>query len=125
MYASSNSPHFSGWAALALPVSQSAQAYSFTLYQAIPAGKSVTVSTTTGLGTILRTLPTKRGTLYLIGVATAGAATTSTATTGAFAGGGFAVFRFAHGLTIEIGGLQNKAGAAAKPNLLTGAGWTW
>ena len=126
-YGSSDSPHFSGWAALALPVSTAAQAYSFTMYQAIPAAGHVpTISTTTGVATILRTIPTKtHGAVYFLGLGTAGAAVTGTATTAAFAGGGGAVWHLPSGFTVEVFAIQNKAGAAAKPNVLLGGGWTW
>jgi hypothetical protein len=124
VYSESDTPHFTGWAALAVPVSTAAQAYSFTLYQALPVkGKTPTISTTTGLATILKSY--RR--LYLLGIATVGAATTSTAATGAFAGGGFLVYRFKalRWYTAEIGAIQNKAGGAAKPDVLAGLGVTW
>jgi hypothetical protein len=126
LYNSSYSPHYSGWAALALPVSTTAQAYSFTLYQAVPAvGKTPTISTTTGIATILRQFKTAGGTLYFLGLGTVGAAVSSTATTGAFAGGGGAVWRWASGLTAELFGIQNKAASSASPELLGGIGFTW
>ena len=126
IYNSAYSPHFSGWAALALPVSTTAQTYSFTLYQAVPvAGKTPTISTTTGAATILRTIKIQDGALYLIGLATAGVATSSTATTGAFAGGGGAFLKFATGFTLELVAIQNKAAASASPELLGGIGYTW
>jgi hypothetical protein len=130
----SSSPHFSGWAAMALPVSSSAQAYSFTMYQALPvAGKVPTISTTTGLATILRTFEIKKaywgkgqgGTIYFIGLGTAGVATSSSSTTAAFAGGGGGVWKFPSGFTLEVFAIQNKAGSSAKPNVLAGGGWTW
>ena len=123
-YSTSDSPHFSGWAALAVPVSQPAQIYSFSMYQGlIQQGKLVT-STTAGLGTILKTQQLGSATAYLIGVGTAGVAN-GTATTAAFSGGGFLVVHFKRGWTLEAGGLQNKTGAGAKPNLLVGGGFTW
>lgn len=126
IYNSSYSPHYSGWAALALPVSTTAQAYSFTLYQAVPAqGKTPTISTTTGVATILRSFKTSRGTLYFLGLATAGVATSSTSTTGAFAGGGGALWRWLSGLTAQLFGIQNKAASGASPELLGGIGYTW
>ena len=126
LYSSSYSPHYSGWAGLALPVSSTAQAYSFTLYQAVPAiGKVPTISTTTGVATILRTIKIQDGAIYFIGLATAGVATSSTATTGAFAGGGGAFLKFATGFTVELVALQNKAAASASPEILAGVGYTW
>lgn len=126
-YSSSTAPHFTGWAAIALPIVSSEQLYSYSMYQTIPStGKVPTVSTTTGLATILRTFPIpKRGAIYLMGLATAGAANTGTATTGAFAGGGMLVWRKPSGLTFEIGALQTKAGSTAKPLVLGGIGWAW
>jgi hypothetical protein len=126
LYNSAYSPHYSGFAALALPVSSAAQAYSFTLYQAVPvAGKTPTISTTTGVATILRTIKIQSSTLFLVGLATAGVATSSTATTGAFAGGGGAFLRFATGFTCELVAIQNKAASSASPELLGGLGYTW
>ncbi len=126
LYNSSYSPHYSGWAALALPVSTTAQAYSFTLYQAVPvSGKTPTISTTTGVATILRTFKTSKGTLFIVGLATAGVSTSSSATTGAFAGGGGALWRWLSGLTAQVFGIQNKAANATGPELLGGLGFTW
>ncbi len=120
-------PHWSGWAALALPVSQTAQVYSFTMYQALPVtGKVPTLSTTTGAATILRTFSTKtHGTLYVLGLGTAGVSTTSSATTAAFSGGGGGVWRLPSGFTVELFAVQNKTGSGIAPNVLVGGGWTW
>jgi hypothetical protein len=126
LYNSAYSPHYSGWAALALPVRTTAQAYNFTLYQAVPAkGKSPTISTTTGAATILRTIKLKDGALYFVGLATAGAAVSTSATTGAFAGGGGAFLKWPSGLTVEVVAIQNKAAASASPEILVGVGYTW
>jgi len=123
----SASPHWSGWGAMAVPVSQTAQVYSFSLQQAIPIkGKVPTLSTTTGLAPIVRSFPTKaHGTLYVVGIGTAGVATTITSVTGAFAGGGGGLFKFPSGFTLEVFAIQNKAGGNAKPNVLAGGGWMW
>lgn len=126
LYNSSYSPHYSGWAALALPVSATAQAYSFTLYQAVPvSGKTPTISTTTGVATLLRTFKIQDGALYFIGLATAGVATSSTATTGAFAGGGGAFLKWPSGITVELVAIQNKAAGSASPEILAGMGYAW
>jgi len=125
-YSSADSPHFGGWAALALPVSQSQGIYSYTLYQAAPvAGRAPTISTTTGVAMILRSFATKRGTLYVLGLTTAGAAVSGTATTGAFSGGGIGVWKFPGGFTVEFGGTAEKAGAGTRPSLKLGGGWSW
>lgn len=118
-------PGWTGWAALAIPVSTATRAYSFSLYQVIPQAGKLTTSTTTGLSAIIRTIDLKRaGTLTIHGLGTLGVATTSTATTGAFAGGGGAIWAF-KGFTFETFFIQNKSGASAKPEILTGFGRYW
>jgi hypothetical protein len=125
-YGTSDSPHFSGWAALALPLSQSQSIYSYTEYMAIPVkGKPPTTSTTTGLATILRTIHIGDKTLYILGLATAGAAVSSTATTGSFQGGGGAFLRWTSGFTVEVVVQQSKAAGPAKPEVLAGVGFAW
>jgi hypothetical protein len=125
-YSSADSPHMGGWAAMALPVSQSQSVYSYTVYEAIPVrGRVPTISTTTGMATILRTLTVNRGTLYVLGLVTAGTAVTATAVTGAFSGGGLGVFKFRNGFTIEAGATAEKAGTGTRPSFKLGGGWTW
>jgi hypothetical protein len=127
IYSTTQSPKWSGWAALGLPVSQTGQVYSFTLYQAVPVtGKVVpTISTTTGLATIMRTFKASRGTLFIIALGTAGVSTSTTATTGAFAGGGGAFFKMPSGLVLEVVGIQNKAAGSTSPEILAGLGFAW
>jgi hypothetical protein len=125
-YGASDSPKWSGWAAMALPISQSQSVYSYTEYQAIPVkGKTPTISTTTGLSTILRTIKIGTKTLYVMGLGTVGAAVSSTATTGSFSGGGGAWLRWPSGFTAEVIMQQSKAAAPAKPDLAAGFGYTW
>ena len=119
-------PHWGSWAALALPMSQSQAIYSYSLYEALLVkGKVPTISTTTGLATILRQYSTKKGTLYLLGLATAGAAVTATATTASFSGGGIGVWKFSNGFTLEIGATAEKAGAGTTYNYKAGWGRTF
>jgi len=121
-YDSADSPKFSSWVAMALPVSTSQQVYSYSMYQILPvSGHVPTISTTTGLATIIRQV----GRVTILGLATAGVATTGTAAVGAFAGGGMGVYRFKSGFTLEAGAIVNKSGGAAKPQYLLGGGWTW
>jgi hypothetical protein len=134
-YGPSGSPKTGGWAALALPVSQSQSLYSYSLYSAVPVKGTVpTISTTTGLATVLRTYKVSdRGLIYVLGLVTAGVATTSTATgvgvfsaatVGAFSGGGLAIWKFPNGITLEAGATADKAGPTSASYKL-GLGKTW
>jgi hypothetical protein len=131
-YSTSTSPHFSGWAAFAVPVNTALGAYSFTIEQALLQDGKIVTAVTTGIDDILKAASVKRGTWTLHGIATIGGASTPTATTAAFAGGGGLMFTFKEkfwifpaGFTIEGFAIQNKAGSSAKPSILLGGGWTW
>jgi hypothetical protein len=125
IYNSSGSPRWSGYVALAVPVSAAAQVYSFSLDQWTFVDGKLVNSTTTGVATILREFKTRFGTLFVLGLGTAGVSTGSTSTTGAFAGGGGALWRWLSGLTAQLFGIQNKVANAVGPELLGGIGYTW
>lgn len=115
-------PHWSAWAALAMPLNQAQAIYSYSLYESVlEKGQVPTTKTTTGIATILRQIETRHGTLYVFGLATAGAAVTATASTGAFAGGGFALWKFRKGYTLELAVTEESAGGTTKP--VFKAGW--
>lgn len=123
-YGTSTSPHFSGFAALALPVSATAGLYSYSMYQGIIVGGKLATSTTTGLADDLKTVCIKPGCFVLVGLGTAGVSTSSV-TQSAFAGGGGLLYRSTSGWVAGIMGIQNSAGGVSKPNLLVGFGRTW
>jgi hypothetical protein len=119
-------PHWSSWAALAMPLSQSQAVYSYTLYESVlHKGTVPTTNTTTGLATILRTYKTTRGTLYVFALATAGSSVTSTATTAAFSGGGFALWQFKNGYTAEFLASEQTAGGVVTRTFKLGWGKTF
>lgn len=116
-----SNPGWSGIAALAVPVSNSAGLYSFTLYQESLLHGKLATTTSTGLDEIVRTVVTKHGTFMLHGILTFGATTTSSATTGSFPYGGGGTFAFkgwAPGLFV----IKN---ATAHPSAVIVIGRTW
>lgn len=123
-YGTSTSPHFSGFVALALPVSTTAGLYSYSMYQGLIQNGKLVTSTTTGLADDLKTISFKQGALVLVGLGTAGVST-GAATTGAFAGGGGLLFRWNDGWVTGVMGIQNAAAGSSKPNLLVAFGRTW
>jgi len=120
------SPHWGGWGAIALPISQGQQIYSYSGYEATAHRHTVpTVSTTTGLATVLRSFTRDKTGLYILMLATAGEATSSSATTASFSGGGMALFRFKSGFTLELIVTADKSASPTVPNFKLGSGWAW
>ncbi len=119
-------PHWSTWASLAHPVSQSQAAFSYTVYESVlKRGTVPTVTTTTGLGTIVRSYVLPRGTFYIFAIATVGASTTSTATTGAFTGEGMALWKWKNGYTAEFIASEETAGGVVTRTFKLGWGKTF
>jgi hypothetical protein len=123
-YDSSQSPHYSTWAAAAFPVSNQAQLYSFTAWQLVFVNKKLTTSTTTGLSTTLKTIKGKSATFELNALGTGGVST-GTITTSAFSLGGGAWIFWPNGFTVEVMGVQSKNANAVRPQVLAGFGYTW
>lgn len=123
-YSSTSSPHFSGFAALAVPVSNSLGMYSYSQYQSLFVKNKITTSTTTGIADDLKTVCFKGGCAVLVGLASAGAAT-STTTQAAFSGGGGLLFRLSNSWAVSAFAVQNTVGGSGKPSVLLGVGRTW
>jgi hypothetical protein len=123
-YNSASAPHFSGFAAMALPVSTSVGLYSYSMYQALVVKGKLTTSTTTGVADNLKTFCWKPGCFALVGLAAAGAATSTSANLAAATGGG-GVFMFSNGWAVAAFGIQNTVGGVTKPAGLIGFGRTW
>jgi hypothetical protein len=123
-YQDGASPHFSGFVAIALPVSTTAGLYSYSMYQGLVIGGKLVTSTTTGLADDLKTFCVKAGCFVLVGLATAGASTSS-ATQAAFAGGGGLLFRFTNSWAVSFFEVQNTAAGVSKPSALLAFGRTW
>ena len=123
-YDSSQSPHYSSWAAAAFPVSNQAQLYSFTAWQLVFVDKKLTTSTTTGLSTTLKTIKRKSATFELNALGTGGVST-GTITTSAFSLGGGAWVFWPNGFTVEVMGVQSKNANAVRPQVLAGFGYSW
>lgn len=123
-YDSSQSPHYSSWAAAAFPVSNQAQLYSFTGWQLVWVAGKLTTSTTTGLSTTLKTIKGKSETFTLNALGTGGVST-GAVTTSAFSLGGGGWFTMKNGLTLEVMALQSKTGPAIRPQVLAGLGYSW
>jgi hypothetical protein len=108
----STTPKPVGFAAIALPVNQTQQIYSWTSYQTVGVpGRVPTVQTTTGAAMILKSMTFGRVVVDLIGIGAVGAATSATATTSAFNGGGGVTIKAGKWFHPWIGVLQNKAGS--------------
>lgn len=123
-YSSYSSPHFSGFAAIALPVSAPAGLYSWSMEQFLLAHGKLVTSVTTGAADNLKSQCWKRGCLSLVGIATAGVST-STVTQAAFSGGGGVLWRWHNGWCAGLFELQNNAAGVSRPNTLIGGGRTW
>ena len=123
-YNSASAPHFSGFAAIALPVSTAVGLYSYSMYQSLLVKGKLTTSTTTGAADDLKTFCFKPGCLVVVGLAAAGVATSTSANLAAATGGGL-VFRFSDGWAVAGFGIQNTTGGVTKPAALIGIGRTW
>lgn len=123
-YGTSTSPHYSGFLAIALPVSQPLGLYSYSMYQGLIVNKKLTTSTTTGGADDLKTMCFKRGCAALVGLTTAGVST-GTSTSLALSGGGGLLFRWNNGWVVAAFGVQNLAAGVSKPSLLVGFGRSW
>lgn len=123
-YDSAQSPHYSSWAAFAVPMSNQAQLYSFTGWQLTFVNKKLVTATTTGLSTTLKTIKGKAGTFTLNALGTGGVST-GVITTSAFSLGGGGWFSLPNGFTVEVIAVQSKIATATRPQVLIGFGYTW
>lgn len=123
-YSSSTSPHYSGFAAIASPVSTSLGAYVYGLYQGLIVKGKLTTSTTAGGADDLKTYCWKQGCLALVVVGTAGVSASSTAGLALADGGGF-TWRTNSGWVAGLMAIQNTAAGVSKPSVLAGFGRTW
>jgi hypothetical protein len=104
----------------AILVSQSAQAYSYSCYHAVPQHNAVPITTLqTGVALLLRSF----GPVSLYALGTGGTATSSTAITAAFSGGGLLVWNLPKNLTLQLGFQMDKAGSATVPDYMIGIGY--
>lgn len=121
-YAPAGSPKATAWVSFATLLNQTAQVYSYSTYDVIPARGSVPMtSARTGLATPLRSL----GPIYLFAFGTAGVAQGSVDPIFAFSAGGLALYRFKSGLTVELGARMAKAGNTSVPVYELGFGKSW
>jgi hypothetical protein len=123
-YGSASSPHFSGFLAIALPVSAPVGLYSYSMYQGLIVKGKLVTSTTTGAADDLKTFCFKPGCLALVALAAAGISNGATANLATATGGGF-VFRFSDGWAVAVFGVKNTAAGTSNPNLLIGFGRVW
>ena len=111
-YNPAGSPKFNGWASYATLVSPTQQAYSYSSYDVVRSGKTVTASARTGVALVVRQYTYKKLHLFLLGLGTAGVATTNNAITGSFTGGGLGVVKFGQAsYTFEAGARVQKSGS--------------
>jgi hypothetical protein len=126
LYTGEQSPHYSGWAAVALPVGTQGL-YSWSMDQIIPNKKTTpTTETSTGAALVLRTFAVGKVNVDLVGIATIGSAISSVSVTAALSGGGGLMFHSkSPTLAYWVGYLMTKANGVTVPEYMTGVGLTF
>jgi hypothetical protein len=123
-YSDGQSPKYSGFVSIALPVSTTVGLYSWSMYQGLIIKGKLTTSTTTGMADDLKTFCFKPGCAIVYALGAAGVATSSS-TTLALADGGGLMWRSNGGWAFTLAGIENTAGGVTKPSIILGIGRTW